>query len=98
MHDLRLLAGEDPAVRRLGERDPLRGLGTPGAVAAATRLPESDERLAAEVRDEERDVGRAQRVGELVSEDVGGRDRRRILDRAEQSRKVEARPAMFAHG
>ena len=37
VHDLRLLAGEDPAVRRLGERDAVRGLGT--AVASVPECP-----------------------------------------------------------
>ena len=83
-----------------GERAPVRAV-PPAARARRSRAPcvraaalaagvaEPDQRLAAEVGDEERHLVRAERLGQARRQDVGRGDRRRVLDRREQLRQVQ---------
>jgi hypothetical protein len=52
-------------------------------------VAEPDQRMAAEVRDLERDLSRGQLARKPLAEDVGGRERRRVLDGREQPFEVE---------
>jgi hypothetical protein len=77
-------------MRRTRQGHALRSLPalTPRSCFAATMV-EPDERSAAEVRDEKRDAGRAERIREALAEDSGGGDRRGVLNRREQLRQVQ---------
>ncbi len=84
-------------VRAAGERHALGGLAAlRPRRRRRTGVAEADQRAAAEVHDEERDLARPERVGEPGAEDVRGIDRRSILDRGEQLREIE--PARFVVG
>jgi hypothetical protein len=91
-HDLDALGGERAALGRAGERHLLGGLAAlrahPGLVAV---MVEADQRLAGEVRDQEGDLGRADRRGEARADHLGGVDGRRILDGGQQFVEVESR-------
>jgi hypothetical protein len=54
-------------------------------------VAEPDERVAAEVRDEERDLAGVQLARKALAEDVGRGERRSVLDGREQLREVEPR-------
>jgi hypothetical protein len=54
-------------------------------------VPEADEGMSAEIRDEKGDVGGPDGDGELVSDRVGGVHRRRVLDGREHVGEVHAR-------
>jgi hypothetical protein len=56
-----------------------------------------DQRPTAEVGNQQRDPGCAERLCEALAEDVGGGDRRRILDGHEQFGKVQLRPSPIGH-
>jgi hypothetical protein len=65
---------------------PLRASG-----CSATRVAEPDECVAAEVRDEERQLAGTERVGQALAQDVDGGDGRGILDGREQRAEVQPR-------
>jgi hypothetical protein len=72
------------------QRHPLGGLVALGARGrAAAGVAEPDQRMAAEVRDQERDLPRGQLARKPLAEDVGGGERRRVLDGREQPFEVE---------
>jgi hypothetical protein len=54
-------------------------------------VAEPDERVAAEVRDEERDLAGVQLARKALAEDVGRGERRSVLNGREQLREVEPR-------
>ena len=59
-------------------------------VRRSARVTEPDQRLPAEVGDQERHLARAQRVLQALTEDVGGSHRRAVLDRGDQLPEVQA--------
>jgi hypothetical protein len=59
---------------------------------------EPDQRLTAEVGDQERDVVRSDRLPEPIAKDIDRSHRRRILDRREQFPHVEPRRSYVHHG
>jgi hypothetical protein len=60
-------------------------------------VAESNERSAAEVRDEEGNLGGAKRVSQALGEDVSRGDRRCVLYGCEQPREVQSRVLMLGH-
>ena len=96
--DLDALAGQRPALRRVGDRHPLGGLAPARArrVVAAGVL-EAHEGVAAEVGDQERHLGGPERLGQPPREHVGGVDRRRVLDGLEQLREIERSRPVIPH-
>jgi hypothetical protein len=93
-----VLAGEHASVRTVGQRHTLRGL---LAVRARGRVvagvTQADERLPAEIGDQERDVGRAKRLRQVPADDVCGGDWSRILTCSEQLGEVQARRVVIRH-
>ena len=90
--DARRLGGERAAVRASHQRHALGGLAALSARGgAAAGVTEPDERMAAEVRDEERHLARAELAREPLAEHVGGGERRGVLDGREQLREIQPR-------
>ena len=56
-----------------------------------TRVAEPDERMTAEVRDQERQLTRTERGGQTLAQDIHGGDGWRILDGREQRAEVQPR-------
>jgi hypothetical protein len=96
--DLDVLAGEHTAVGAVGQPHALGGLEAVGPRDGAVAvMAETDERLPAVVRDEKRDRGRAEQVRKALPDHVNGRDRRRVLHRAQQLRNCQAGPLVASH-
>ena len=92
------LAGERDAVRGARQGHALRGFPTlRPRVLVAAGVAEPDQRPTAEVGNQQRHPGRAESLCEALAEDVGGGDRRRILDGHEQFGKVQLRPSPIGH-
>jgi hypothetical protein len=88
--DLHLLLGQRAPVRSSGHWNCLGPLATEGA-AAAFHMAQADERLTAEVGDQEADVARLDHVRQCGADHLGGRDRRRCLDSRKQFTQVQSR-------
>jgi hypothetical protein len=54
-------------------------------------VAEPDERVAAEVRDEERHLASVQLSRKPIAEHVGSRERRSVLDGRQQAREIQPR-------
>jgi hypothetical protein len=102
------LAGADlDLYRLLEERASMRGAGQGHQLGSLVALgsdrardagvPEPDQRPAAEVDDQEGDRVGAERPGQPPAENVGGVDRRGVLDGVEQSREVGPRCEKVRH-
>ena len=84
------LGGERTPGSAVHQRHPLGGLVTLRARGcAAAGVAEPDERVAAEVRDEERHLPGVQLARKALAEDIGSGERRSVLNRREQLHKVE---------
>ena len=95
---LERLAGERAALRASVQGHALRRLAPLGTAGrGAVGMAEPDERPAAEVRDEKRDLRGAERVREALGEDVGRRDRRGVLDGCEQPHQIQSRVLLAGH-
>ena len=80
------------------QRHPLGGLVTLRARGcAAAGVAEPDERVAAEVGDEERHLARVQLARKPLAEDVGSGERRSVLDGREQRREIQPCGCMVLH-
>jgi hypothetical protein len=75
------LLGQRAAVGGVHQRDALGGLAALGSRGrSVARVAQADERAPAEVRDQERHLRRAEGISQALTENVGRRDRRRVLD------------------
>jgi hypothetical protein len=95
---LKRLAGQRAAMRAshqghaLGRFAPLSSAGR-----RAGGVAESNERPAAEVRNEKGNLRRAKRVSEALGEDISRGDRRCVLDGCEQPHQIQSRVLMARH-
>ena len=96
--ELDRLGGERAAVRSSRQGHALGGFAALSARGRPrARVPEPDERPAAEVGDEEGDLARAEGVPEALGEDVGGGERRGVLHGREQVRDIQSRRSVVRH-
>ena len=86
------LGGQRAPGRASHQRHPLGGLVTLRARGRAVAgVAEPDQRVAAEVRDEERNLAGVQLARKTLAENVGSGERRSVLNGREQLRKVQPR-------
>jgi hypothetical protein len=96
--DLDRLAGQRAALRSTDQRHALGGLAALSACGrCAGAMVEPDQRLPAEVRDQEGDVKRTDGFPQALAEDLDGSDRRRILDGGKQLRQVQPPRSVIRH-
>ena len=97
--DLDALAEERTALGTSGQRHALRRLVALRARRrGAAGVAEPDQGMPAEVRDEERDLARAEVAGEALPHDVRRGERRRVLDGGEERAQVQVRRGVPRHG
>jgi hypothetical protein len=97
--ELDRLRGQCPAVRSSRQGHALGGFAALSARGrSAAGVPEPDQRLAAEVGDQEGDLARADGGPEALGEDVGGGERRGVLHGRQQLRDIQSPRSVVRHG
>ena len=96
--DLDRLRDKRAAVRSSRQKHPLGGLPTLRPLGRLTAgVAEPDQRVAAEIRDEEGNLARTQCLHQALAEHVGGSDRGRVLDGRKQLPEVQSRRVLVRH-